>query len=292
MSLPPGSSARDRWLDLADEARAKTRDALANGDRRMAGLWDEHERTLLRNAYGDVPFRDAAMPSAGMTRRGFNPSAAFPPRGIQLASADDAPSIGEFLMAADDAASNANDAGIPKPGNQPQRNQLSDLAVGEAGMGIVKKWEPDPNDPYTQAPDPVEQPTIGYGHKIRPKEGHSKIFDKPIDESIAQQLLAIDVGDAEDAVRRHVKVPLTQNEYDALVAFTYNVGEGKPKEKDGSGGSGLAGSTLLEKLNAGDYDGAAKEFPKFNKGRVGGKLVVLPGLVNRRAEEKQLFMKR
>jgi hypothetical protein len=60
MPLPPGASARDRWLDLADEARDKARAALANGDRRMAQLWDEHERTLLRNAYADMAHPDAA----------------------------------------------------------------------------------------------------------------------------------------------------------------------------------------------------------------------------------------
>jgi hypothetical protein len=65
MSLPPSANSRDRWLDLADEARDKARAALANGDRRMAELWDEHERTLLRNAYEDVPHPDAGAPATG-----------------------------------------------------------------------------------------------------------------------------------------------------------------------------------------------------------------------------------
>ena len=63
MSLPPGASARDRWLDLADQARSKTQEALANGDRRMAGLWDEQERSMLRNADEDVPH--PATPAGG-----------------------------------------------------------------------------------------------------------------------------------------------------------------------------------------------------------------------------------
>jgi hypothetical protein len=65
LSLPPSANSRDRWLDLADEARDKARAALANGDRRMAELWDEHERTLLRNAYEDVPHPDAGAPATG-----------------------------------------------------------------------------------------------------------------------------------------------------------------------------------------------------------------------------------
>jgi GH24 family phage-related lysozyme (muramidase) len=78
----------------------------------------------------------------------------------------------------------------------------------------------------------------------------------------------------ERAVRRLVKVPLNANRFDALVSFTYNVGEGN-----------LAKSTLLKKVNAGDHAGAAKEFHKWNK--AGGK--VLPGLTRRRASESLLY---
>jgi hypothetical protein len=71
MPLPPGANARDRWLDLADQARDKARAALSNGDRRMAELWDEHERTLLRNAYEDVPHPDATTePATGRAPTG------------------------------------------------------------------------------------------------------------------------------------------------------------------------------------------------------------------------------
>jgi lysozyme len=79
------------------------------------------------------------------------------------------------------------------------------------------------------------------------------------------------------AVSSLVKVPLNQNQFDALVSFTYNCGSGA-----------LKGSTLLRKLNNGDYDGAAAEFPRWTKG--GG--VVLPGLVRRRAAEMHLFLSR
>jgi GH24 family phage-related lysozyme (muramidase) len=78
----------------------------------------------------------------------------------------------------------------------------------------------------------------------------------------------------EAAVRRLVKVPLEPWQYDALVSFAYNCGEGN-----------LGKSTLLKKVNANDFAGAAKEFAKWNKG--GGK--VLAGLTRRRASEALLF---
>jgi lysozyme len=78
----------------------------------------------------------------------------------------------------------------------------------------------------------------------------------------------------EKAVRRLVKVPLNANRFDSLVSFTYNCGEGN-----------LAKSTLLKKVNAGDFEGAADEFVKWNKAN--GK--VLAGLTRRRKSEALLF---
>lgn len=80
----------------------------------------------------------------------------------------------------------------------------------------------------------------------------------------------------EAAVGRLATVPLNQNQFDALVSFSYNCGAGA-----------LAKSTLLRRLNAGDYEGAARCFAAWNKG--GGR--VLPGLVSRRAREASLFLK-
>ena len=80
----------------------------------------------------------------------------------------------------------------------------------------------------------------------------------------------------EKTVNDLVKVPLTQNQFDALVSLTYNIGTGAFEK-----------STLLKKLNTGDYQGAADQFTVWNKG--GGK--VLQGLVNRRAKEKEVFLR-
>jgi lysozyme len=84
-----------------------------------------------------------------------------------------------------------------------------------------------------------------------------------------------EIAKCEGAVEGLVKVELNQNQFDALVSFAFNVGSGA-----------LTKSTLLKKLNKGDFGGAAAEFGKWTKG--GGK--VLPGLVRRRAAEAELFL--
>jgi lysozyme len=82
--------------------------------------------------------------------------------------------------------------------------------------------------------------------------------------------------DYEAAVLRYVTVPLNQNQFDALVDFAYN-----------AGAQNLRISTLLKLLNQSQYDKAAAEFDKWVKG--GGK--TLPGLIKRRALERQLFQR-
>jgi hypothetical protein len=74
-----------------------------------------------------------------------------------------------------------------------------------------------------------------------------------------------------------VKKPLSQGQFDALVSLVFN-----------AGAAPLHG-TLGSQLNEGNFDGAAAEFPKWCHGTMGGKLVVLPGLVTRRAAEQAMF---
>lgn len=111
--------------------------------------------------------------------------------------------------------------------------------------------------------------TIGYGHT------RGVIPGDVITEAEAEALLAEDLEDSEDAVRAFVNVELNQNQFDALVSFVYNLGSGN-----------FNSSTLLRKLNNGDYLGAANEFNRWNK--AGG--VVLSGLVRRRNAEANLFI--
>jgi lysozyme len=86
----------------------------------------------------------------------------------------------------------------------------------------------------------------------------------------------------EPGVMSLVKVPLTQGQFDALVCFAYNVGLDIDTDTQAEG---LGDSTLLRKVNAGEFDGAAAEFAKWNKND--GK--VMRGLIRRRAAEKALF---
>lgn len=119
--------------------------------------------------------------------------------------------------------------------------------------------------------------TIGYGHTRGVKPGDRCTADQ------ADAWLRSDMADAEDVVNLFVTVDLAQFQFDALADFVFNLGAGARGYKDGfvvlkSGRP----STMLSKLNAGDYAGAAEEFPKWN-------LPPLPGLVTRRLAERMRF---
>jgi len=121
---------------------------------------------------------------------------------------------------------------------------------------------------HTSYKDSVGVWTIGYGHTKGVRKGMH------CDEAMAEEWLIQDVADAEKAVNLFVYQELDQEEFDALVDFVFNLGSGN-----------FLRSTLLLKINAGDWLGAAAEFDRWNK--AGGK--VLAGLVRRRAAEEKLF---
>jgi lysozyme len=110
--------------------------------------------------------------------------------------------------------------------------------------------------------------------------GHTNHHGRPFDTSARWAQQECDAAFDEDMewfsqqVSDMVRVPLKQHQFDALVSFAYNVGTGN-----------LRSSTLLRKLNQGDYEGAALEFHRWNRSK--GK--VLTGLVRRRAAEALLF---
>lgn len=132
---------------------------------------------------------------------------------------------------------------------------------------LIKKWEALRLEAYLPTKDDVW--TIGWGHTAGVYQGMK------ITEAQAQKFFEDDVAWATDAVNKLVKVELSQNQFDALVSFVFNIGLGA-----------FSKSTMLRKLNAGDYEGAASEFPRWNK--QAGK--VLKGLVNRRQEEMEYFL--
>lgn len=113
--------------------------------------------------------------------------------------------------------------------------------------------------------------TIGYGHTGPDVKPGMKITEEQ-----AEQLLEKDLAPAEQAVSSLVRVDLNDNQFAALVSFAFNVGI-----------SAFKGSTLLKKLNKGDYGSVPSELAKWNKSK--GK--VMDGLKNRRAAEAGLFVK-
>lgn len=121
--------------------------------------------------------------------------------------------------------------------------------------------------------DATGTPTIGYGHT---SDDYFPVkMGMKITKAKAEDLFRHDVEEAESFLDRVIKVALNGNQYGALISLIFNIGVGNFRT-----------STLLKKLNRGDYQGAANEFGKWTKSK--GKR--LDGLVRRRADEKALFM--
>lgn len=139
------------------------------------------------------------------------------------------------------------------------------MKTSERGLALIREFEGLRLAAYQDA---VGVWTIGYGTTRGVKQGQK------ITAADAESLLRDDLARFESEVMRLVKVPLSQPQFDALVVFTYNLGA-----------KNLGNSTLLRRLNAGDYKGAAGQFERWNK--AGGK--VLAGLTRRRAAERKLF---
>ena len=115
-------------------------------------------------------------------------------------------------------------------------------------------------------------PTIGVGHLIDPDEMEE--FKNGITRERSNELLKEDVREAERIIWRVVKVGLHQHEYDSLVCFAFNIGNGAFKK-----------STLVKVLNQGKYDEVPYQMSRWNKVR--GQTV--KGLINRRRESGELF---
>lgn len=137
----------------------------------------------------------------------------------------------------------------------------------QVGIALIKRFEGFKAESYQDIADIA---TIGYGHVIRPFEAFTSISEQE-----AEELLAKDLYTAERAVLRLTRVPLTDNQFDALVSFVFNLGSGSYQR-----------STLRAKLNRGEYENCATEFPKWSK--CGGKTI--KGLLRRRLAERDLFL--
>ncbi len=136
-----------------------------------------------------------------------------------------------------------------------------------AGLELIKRFEGFEADAYRC---PAGKWTIGYGFTKGVKKG-DKLTREEADKRLLEEYKVY-----EAAVLKLVRVSLSDNQLAALTSFTFNLGQ-----------DNLASSTLLRKLNAGDYKGAAAEFGKWKF--AGGKALL--GLVRRRAAERLLFEK-
>jgi len=143
--------------------------------------------------------------------------------------------------------------------------QVNNLSLDEEGLNLIKKWEGLRLEAYLCSANVW---TIGYGHTRTAKPGMK------ITEKRANELLREDVRKFENLINRIVTVPLTQNQFNALVSWAFNVGEGAVRN-----------STLIRKLNSGDYDAVPAELMRWNK--INGQ--VNRGLTNRRAAEVGLW---
>lgn len=147
------------------------------------------------------------------------------------------------------------------------------MKISAAGLRLIKRHEGFRTDAYPDAGYGWSRATIGYGHTSA--AGPPTVTKgMTITKGQAEQILRTDLDNFSKDMMKYVSVPLTQGQFDALVSFVFNVGIGNFKD-----------STLRRKLNQGDYEGAAAEFPKWRKSN--GK--VFTGLVHRRAQEKALF---
>lgn len=141
------------------------------------------------------------------------------------------------------------------------------MKTSQAGIKLIKSFE---NCALAAYLCPAGVWTIGWGHT-----GNDVFPGLRATAARADELLTEDLARFELAVNRLVVVHVTQSQFDALVSFAFNCGS-----------AALEKSTLLRKLNARDYAGAADEFQRWNK--AGGK--VLAGLTRRRAAERALFV--
>ncbi len=156
---------------------------------------------------------------------------------------------------------------LPEPEPEPSAPRVND-----AGYKLISMSEGYSPVPYICSGGVC---TIGKGTTMDADFNPITMNHPQIDITQANKLFYRDIKIFSDSVMKDVKVPLNDNQFSALVSLAYNIGQGH-----------FRASTLLRKLNRGDYNGAANEFWKWR--RANG--VILRGLVKRRELERKLFM--
>ena len=145
------------------------------------------------------------------------------------------------------------------------------MKISAMGLELIKEFEGFSANAYLC---PAKIPTIGYGNTFYANGTKVKLGEQ-ISKTDALELLEKVVNkDFADKIFPLIKVKVSQNQFDAMVSLAYNIGVGN-----------FSKSTLLKKVNSGDFDGASNEFLKWNKS--GSKELL--GLTRRREREKDLF---
>ena len=145
------------------------------------------------------------------------------------------------------------------------------MKISQAGIALIKRFEGCKLKPYLC---PAKKWTVGYGHVLGNGVTLAVADNRTFTQGEADEFLGSDIERFERGVLRYCTVHLSQSQFDALVSFAYNLGVGTVQR-----------STLRQKLNRQDYEGASKELLKYDK--VNGK--ALKGLTRRRQAEYRLF---
>lgn len=146
------------------------------------------------------------------------------------------------------------------------------MKLSVEGLNLIKRFEGVRNRPYRCS---AGLWTVGVGHLIGDGKLLPDSWNRTFTEEEINALLIRDLNRFERGVRMYIKVPLRQSEFDALCSFSFNLGLGT-----------LQRSTLRQKINRYDKEGAAKEILKYC--RAGGKII--KGLQTRREAEYRMFL--
>jgi len=152
------------------------------------------------------------------------------------------------------------------------------MKVNQGTVDLVKRWEGLRLNAYK---DVAGVWTIGYGTTARAGVGITPKAGMKITQAEAEHYLHMELDHVAEGVAGMIKVPVTPNQFGALVSLGYNIGLGALKR-----------SSTIRYLNNGDYDRACKNIGLWNKARnpSTGKLEVVQGLKNRRADEQRFFV--
>jgi GH24 family phage-related lysozyme (muramidase) len=175
------------------------------------------------------------------------------------------------------------------PSKTPQYNQIDDVPdcalspmatrqISQAGLDHIKQAEGVKNTIYK---DQAGKDTIGVGHLITAEESASGRFSSgTITDSEIDTLLLEDIDKTQRGVRGCVTQPVTQEQYDAMTSLAFNIGTGN-----------FCNSTLVKKINSGDYKEVPNQMLRWNKIKQGSSFIESAGLTTRRRSEANLFAK-